>query len=160
MLWPVVLTAIQYALMIIAFLALAQADEAPLTGRGRAFALLVLVLALPVLNAASLTVQNGLALLFPAWVRIGPGTRAGGVEAMGQNLLTTVFGIVSIGVLLLMPGAAAAGVYFALHARPGNGASLVALLVCLAGLLGEVAVMLRWLGGVFERTDPASTGET
>ena len=155
----IVLTAIQYVLMVVAYLALMEADDAPLTAGGRTFALVLLVLALPVLNAASLTVQNGLALLFPGWVRIGVGSRAGGVEAMGQNLLTTVFGVVSIGVLLVVPGAAAAGTYLALRAHLGDSAAFVALLVCLAGMLGEIALMVRWLGGVFERTDPVSTGE-
>ena len=155
----IVLTAIQYVLMVVAYLALMEADDAPLTAGGRTFALVLLVLALPVLNAASLTVQNGLALLFPGWVRIGVGSRAGGVEAMGQNLLTTVFGVVSIGVLLVAPGAAAAGTYLALRAHLGDSAAFVALLVCLAGMLGEIALMVRWLGGVFERTDPVSTGE-
>ena len=157
----VVLTALQYVLMVVAYLALMQADEAPLTASGRTVALLALALVLPVLNAASLTIQNGLALLFPAWVRIGPGTRAGGVEAMGQNLLTTVFGVFSIGVLLVAPGAAAFGTFLALHGPLGQkGAAFAALVLCLAGVLGEVALMVRWLGGVFERTDPASTGET
>jgi hypothetical protein len=156
----IVLTALQYVLMVVAYLALMQADEAPLTASGRTVALLALALALPVLNAASLTIQNGLTLLFPAWVRIGPGTRAGGVEAMGQNLLTTVFGILSIGVLLVVPGAMAVGAYLTLR-RPlhENGAGFAALVICLAGMIGEVALIVRWLGGVFERTDPASTGE-
>jgi hypothetical protein len=92
-------------------------------------------------------------------VRAGPGARAGGVEAMGQNLLSTIFGTVSLAVLLLVPGIAAFGTWVALRGQLGRAAYGVALVVCLTGMVGELALLVRWLGRIFERTDPASTGE-
>ena len=41
------------------------------------------------LNGALLTIQNGIAVLFPAWIRLGPAVSTG-VEALGQNVLATV----------------------------------------------------------------------
>jgi hypothetical protein len=154
-----VLTALQYTLMFVAYVALQWAEDVPYTSRGRGLLVAGLVLTLPVVNAGNLTLQNGLALLFPAWVRVGPSRGAGGVEAMGQNMLTMIFGTVGLGALLIAPGAAAIGTFLVLHGRMGVGAYAVALVVCLFGLLAEIGFLLRWLGGVFERTDPASTGE-
>ena len=40
---------------------------------------------LPGINLLGMLIQNGAALLYPAWVRLGSG-RPGGVEALGQNI--------------------------------------------------------------------------
>ena len=78
-----ILTAMQFLLLAFAA-SLASFDAhvpVPL-----APAVLIALVALPSLNAISLTVANGAALLFPGWVRLGDG-RAAGIEAMGQNVL-------------------------------------------------------------------------
>ena len=59
--------------------------------------------ALLVLNAASVTIQNAAALLFPAWVQIGQ-AKAGGVEVLGQTILTTLASVIALAIALLPPG--------------------------------------------------------
>ena len=153
----VVLSALQYLLFSISYVALLFTDSAPLDPRGRALLLGGLFVGLPVLNAASLSIQNGIVLLFPSWVRLGP-SRPNGVEAMGQNLLTTLFATLILLVLLLLP---ALGGWLALRAllpTLGGAAFGAGLLVLLAALGGEVAAIIRWLGRVFDRTEPTETG--
>ena len=150
----VVLSALQYALFTVSYVALLYSDDAPLDPRRRAIVLGALLVALPVLNGASLLIQNGLALLFPSWVRLGP-SRPNGVEAMGQNLLTTIFATIMLALLLLGPWAAGWATVAALRPHAGGRAAVaVAFAVLLAGVLAELAWIVRWLGRVFERTEP------
>lgn len=153
----VVLSALQYLLLAISFVALLFSDDAPLDPPRRGLLLAALVVGLPVLNAASLSIQNGIALLFPSWVRLGP-SRPSGVEAMGQNLLTTLSATLLLALLLLLPVLAGWLALLALRPALGGGAYGVGLVVLLTALGGEVAAIIRWLGRVFDRTEPTETG--
>jgi hypothetical protein len=63
-----------------------------------------------------------------------------------------------LAVMLALPGLLAAGVFTLLEGVLGWWSALPAAGVLLLGLAGEAVVMLRWLGRVFERTDPAGAG--
>ena len=65
------------------------------------------LLVAPGLILAELTVLNGLAVLFPAWISTGA-ARSRGVEALGQRLFTTA-GVLLTLVIALVPAALAAG---------------------------------------------------
>jgi O-antigen/teichoic acid export membrane protein len=60
----------------------------------------------------SLAIQNAAALLFPGWVRLSADPR--GVEAMGQNMMSTVasFLLLLVGLVLPTIGALAVLVAF------------------------------------------------
>ena len=110
-----------------------------------------LVLA-PGLILAELTVLNGLAVLFPAWIATGA-TRSRGVEAMGQRLFTTAGVLVTL-VFALVPATMVAGIvggviYFA------SGALLVVIpsVVITCMLVLECFVVIELLGRVLDRTD-------
>jgi hypothetical protein len=151
------LTALQLGLLLIAYLAflgdrLMEPDLA-----GRTVVLLTAAICLPGINYLGMLIQNGAALLFPAWVHLGGG-RPGGVEALGQNMLVIVAYAALLGAALAIPAAIAAGVLTALEGVMGWWAAGPAALVLLGGAALEAQLLLRWLGRVFERTDPAGAG--
>jgi hypothetical protein len=79
-----------------------------------------------------------------------------GVEALGQNLLATVAFILVLAVLFAAPVAAGWLVFEALAPAAGDWALAPGVVVGLALLAGELALLVGWLGRVFEQTDAAS----
>ncbi len=59
------------------------------------------------LNGALITIQNGMAMLFPAWIRLGAAVSTG-VEALGQNVLAMIANLFTLLVALLPPTVLAA----------------------------------------------------
>jgi hypothetical protein len=102
-------------------------------------------------------IQNGAALLYPAWVRLGSG-RPGGVEALGQNLLMMVAFVALLAVALALPVGIAGGGFLLLRPAIDGWAVFPATLIALGIMAYEAALMVGWLGRLFERTDPASAG--
>ncbi|HET8622987.1 MAG TPA: putative ABC exporter domain-containing protein [Gemmatimonadales bacterium] len=151
------LSLIQYGLLGAAWIALIQEPSGGLTLAQRTGALAAVIVLLPLLNFVALLLQNGAALLFPAWMSaVGDG--AGGLEALGQNLLATVVFALLL-VLLLTPPAAIGLV--AMHAV-GRG-PLGAAAGTLAGTVvfaWEAAWLTRWLGKIYDRTDASAPGVT
>jgi hypothetical protein len=118
---------------------------------------LTAALALPGVNFASLTVHNAAALLFPAWVRPAGGAR--GVEAMGQNLLSTAGASALLVVLLAVPGGIAGALVWVLWPALEMWALVPGAALLSAATAVELGPVHGWLGGVFERTEPRSTGD-
>ena len=148
------LTGVQWILLALAATSFSAprsglpAPLADLLGWGLGLGLLV-----PALNANSLLLMNAGVLLFPAWVRIGPG-RAEGFEAMGQRMVFMLAQLVGLLLLLLLPAAVFAGLYLAgrlwlpvlvLAPLAAGAATLVLAAEAVAGLLV--------LGSLFERLD-------
>ena len=113
------------------------------------------VLVLPFINYIGLMLFNGAAILFPAWV--SPGATRGGVDTLGQNLLTAVAYTVALLIVLLLPMVVAGIVWNAVEdwrmwgAVPGAAAAAAALAL-------EAWLLSLWLGGIFERIDPPTAG--
>lgn len=148
-----VLSAIQLALLLLTYLALVGSAMTETDLLDRTAILVLATLVLPVLNLVGFTVQNGAALLFPAWVRVGA-RRAGGVEALGQHfLLLAVFWLV-MALALAPPVAAGMLLATALKDSAPVPAAAVGLTAGLGVIAVEVRVALGWLGGIFERTEP------
>jgi ABC-2 type transport system permease protein len=62
---------------------------------------------------AELVIQNGIAAMFPAWVRVTPGAvQPGSVEMMGQSMVVMYGGILVLLIAAIAPAAAAAVVWF------------------------------------------------
>jgi ABC-2 type transport system permease protein len=115
----------------------------------------VVALLAPGLIAAQLLLQNALAVLFPAWIAVGP-SRPKGIDAMGQRLLMSA-GIVLVLLLSLLPalivgGVAGAGLYFI---APSWSALQVMVTAAVGGavMIAECLLAAEWLGRVFDRTD-------
>jgi hypothetical protein len=167
-----VLTVVQYALCALAAIVFLSSSERPLGAAAAAPGVAVAIaVVLPILNAIGLTIQNGTALLFPAWVRLGA-TRGAGIEAMGQNLLTMLGSVVAMLVMLLLPlvsGSLVAGSiglsrstatdpWAVARAAATWWSALAGAAVAFALIVLELWLLIRWLGRVYERTDPSSVG--
>ena len=152
-----VLTVIQVCLVMIGYLAFLGDEFMEPDLGGRTLLLLAAVVFLPGMNLLGMLIQNGAALLFPAWVRLGSGG-PGGVEALGQNLLMMVVFVALLSVLLLLPLAIGGGAFLLLRGAINEWAALPATVLILGTMAFEAALLVDWLGRVFERIDPATAG--
>lgn len=152
-----VLTAVQLALLLVAYLGLLGNAGAEPGLRVRSIILAGALIYLPAINFMGLLIHNAAAILFPAWVHLGGG-RPGGVEVLGQNMLMVVAFLLVLAVALSVPAALGGGLFLLLGRSAGLWAIVPGSAVLLAALAGEATLLVRWLGGVFERTDPASAG--
>jgi hypothetical protein len=149
-----VLTLLQAALLGIGLTAIA------LDGSFGLPRLLLLTAALPVLlllgalNVVALSIQNGAAIFYPAWVRTE--IRPGGIEQMGQHLLTAGASLILLLLAAIGPFLVAGGVAFLCWSMLGKWALVPAALIGAAGLGLEGLLLLDWLGARFERMDPSS----
>jgi ABC-2 type transport system permease protein len=151
------LSVIQLALLTIGYLAfLGNQSIEPGLGE-RTLLLVACTIFLPAINLLSMLIQNGAALLYPAWVKLG-GTRGTGVEALGQNLLMVIAFLLILLFILLLPAVIGGGIYLLLRAPLGDWALLPSGIVALAIMGFEAGWLVDWLGRVFERTDPATAG--
>jgi hypothetical protein len=103
MAWPAAfVTAIAWAgILCTALFSGAAMPEVPMTSR---VALAVSALfAAPALIAAQYTVQNALALFFPAWVSLGT-QRTRGLDAMGQRLIMLAAILLALVLLPVLAG--------------------------------------------------------
>lgn len=152
-----VLTALQLGLMLVAYVSFVGNAEMEPNLEGRTVALVAGSVCLPGVNYLGMLIQNGAALMFPAWVHLGSG-RPGGVEALGQNMLVIVAYAAVLAGALALPAALAAGVITVLESALGWWAAAPGAVVLVLGAGVEAMLLLRWLGRVFERTDPAGAG--
>ena len=84
----VLLSLMQFGLLAAAWLAFVGERGGDATLGERTALLIAAMVVLPLVNFMALLLQNGAALLYPAWMSaIGDG--GGGIEALGQNLLAT-----------------------------------------------------------------------
>ena len=149
------LTLMQVAFLLVAYLALWGArvdDPAP---DFRTLILAGAVAGLPAVNFLAMLVQNGAALLLPAWIRVGP-ERPIGVEALGQNMLVMTGFLVVLGLLLVLPAAAAGATFVALQRGLGWWSAVPAAVAGITTIGIEARFILSRLGRVFERTDPGA----
>jgi ABC-2 type transport system permease protein len=123
---------------------------------GLAGVLLALLL-LPPLIALAVTIQNAIALLYPGWVRLG-GHGSGGMEAIGQNLLTLI-GTLLLLVVTAIPPLIVGGVVAAPLVLLAPPIAIPAgVIAAAATTAAEVWLLVRWLGRLFDRTDPVEAG--
>jgi len=152
-----VVTALQMGLLLIAYLAFLGSSTMEPDLHTRTMILLLGIVCLPGINYLGMLIQNGAALMFPAWVHPGTG-RPGGVEVLGQNMLMIIAYCAALGVLLAAPALVAGLLFELLTDRLGWWATAPAAVTLLGGIAVEALIVLRWLGRVFEGTDPAEAG--
>jgi putative ABC exporter len=151
------LTVMQLSLLAIAYLAFLGNQTMTADLEERTLLLLGAAIYLPAINLLGMLIQNGAALLYPAWVRLGSG-RPGGVEALGQNLLMMVAFVALLSLTLALPLAIAGGGFLLLRSALAGWAAVPATVLALGMMAFEAALIVEWLGGIFERTDPATAG--
>jgi len=114
--------------------------------------MLAALLLAPGIILAELTVLNGLATLFSAWISTGA-TRSRGVDALGQRLFTTA-GLLLTLVIALVPAAAVAGVVAGgIYLLSGILVVVIPAAIVTAVLIVECLVVMEMLGRVLDRTD-------
>jgi hypothetical protein len=150
-----VLTALQLGLAGIAYLAFGGAGVQEPAPALRSAILAAAVVFLPAVNFLAMLIQNGAALLLPAWVRVGS-ERPIGVEALGHSMLMMVGFTAILAVLLLGPAVVGGAVFLGLEPLAGWWAAAPAALGALLVAALECRLMLVRLGLVFEATDPSS----
>jgi hypothetical protein len=149
-----VLSAAQLGLLCVGVLAAAgsgTAEGGPWVGT----AIVGALAGLPVVNWLHLLVHNGLAILYPGWVPLGPEPRTG-IEGLGQQAIVLIAGIGGV-ILLLLPAAAIAALVFTTAAALGAGdhdARTAAIIVAIPAALAVSALAVRWLGERMERIEP------
>jgi hypothetical protein len=151
------LTVIQLSLLGLGYLAFLGNRSMTPDLEERTLLFLASVAFLPAINLLSMLIQNGTALLYPAWVRLGSG-RAAGVEALGQNLLMMIAFMALLALTLALPVTLGGGTFLLLQGAIGTWAVVPATIMALGTIVFEAALMVEWLGHIFERTDPATSG--
>ena len=102
---------------------------------------------LPVVNWLHLLVHNGLAVLYPGWVPLGPEPRTG-IEGLGQQAIVLIAGLGGV-ILLLAPAGIGAGLVMASAAAlgvPDGAARTGAVIAGIPIALAVSALVVRWLG--------------
>jgi ABC-2 type transport system permease protein len=151
------LTGIQLSLLVLGFLAF-LGNQSMFPGvEERLLMLLAALLLLPGINLLGMLIQNGAALLYPAWVHLGSG-RPGGVEALGQNFLMMVAFVALLALVLAPPVVIAGGTFLLLRPALDTWAVVPSFVLALGVIAYEAALMVEWLGRLFEQTDPAMAG--
>lgn len=96
------MAALQLTLVIVAFFASLGSNRVPMDMNVREAIVAASPFAVLALNGALQTIQNGLAVLFPAWMRLGSTVNTG-VEMLGQNLMVTIANLFSLALALVVP---------------------------------------------------------
>ena len=108
------------------------------------------------LNLANFTIHNGIALLFPAWVKTGEGGTTG-VETIGQGVLTIVITSFLLLLMALIPITVGGGLY--LYWRPLPTVAVAFSTLAAGVILGvESFGLMHLLGRSLERLEPAQVG--
>ena len=144
------LTTLELALLLLAFLAFLRVDVPSFPLAQRAGALALAIGLLPALNALTLTLQNTAALLFPEWVNAW-GVKSGGVETMGQNVVTMTLSLALTLLGALGPALAGGLTLAGLYPFAGRWAAVPASAAALTALAVELYLLLMYVGHVYER---------
>jgi hypothetical protein len=146
---------VQLVLVASAYVAISLSGANPLGAQLSLGLLVAAPFALLALNGALMTIQNGTAVLFPSWVRLGPIVSTG-VEALGQNLLVTVANLLSLAVGLIVP-ALIAWTAASVMREPRALAVAAVIIVSAVVLAAETYAVIRFLGKALARAEPLQT---
>jgi ABC-2 type transport system permease protein len=153
------ITAIQLVLILIAYVASFGTERITISATTRVALLVGSPFVVLAINGALITIQNGMAILFPAWIRLGSAVSTG-VEALGQNVLAMVANLFSLLVALIPPTFLAALTYQFVSRPLGGGVFILWLpMVVAAVILGmETYALISYLGRALTRAEPLQTG--
>jgi ABC-2 type transport system permease protein len=149
------LTAFQMIPVIIVYVMLLFQPTTGISLADRTLILLAAPVVLVAVNSVNVGIQNGAAIMFPAWMSIGP-ARPAGIEALGQNLLLAFASFILLAIALIPAAITGTVVYFLLLAAPWRIRTAVVLLAGVLVLLVEVVGLMHALGRLFQRTEPSA----
>jgi hypothetical protein len=150
---------LQLVVVLIAYVASFGTERISLSATTRLAILVGAPFLMLAINGALITIQNGMAILFPAWIRLGSAVSTG-VEALGQNVLAMVANLFTLLVALLPPTVLAA-LTFQLLGGVHGGRTLFVLwapmIVAAVVLAMETYAAILWLGRALARAEPLQT---
>ena len=154
-----VLFTLQLALLTIAWLAPVPGNDVGMSANIPSFGtrtvlFVVALVVCAVMDLLGVAVRNAVALFFPGWVKLG--NDAGGVESIGYNVLGTFGSFLLLALLFVVPGGAAIGVLWGgsgLRSTTGLTLGVGAVIVFIVVMALELALVFRWLGGVYDDID-------
>lgn len=113
----------------------------------------------PCLSLMGILVQNAAALIMPGWVQLGKEHQQG-IEAMGQRIITTIATLLIL-LFAVIPAAFLFALVFLLgYWLIGLAVVPLAALIAAVALLLEAAVVIAWLGQLFDGFDASLEMET
>jgi len=112
---------------------------------------------LPFLSALSTGIQNVLAVLFPAWTRLGP-TQSHGLDQTGNMMVSMLLTGLLLVVGILAPVIFGAVTAFRFFSILGVWAVIPALVGVWIILAGEVLLLVVLLGEAYDEMDPSVEG--
>ena len=151
-----IVTLAQFVLLSIGALAYWSSVGVRHGGRLAALAL-ALVILIPAINFVGLLLMNGAALMYPAWVSTSR-SRLGGVDTLGQNMITAIAYLLALGVACLVPFALGSLAMLGASELVGGWAVVIGAAGAAGLLVGEGWIVSGWFGRVFTRLDPSSAG--
>lgn len=152
------MVALQLAVVFIAYAASLNTTRVTLSLDVRLAILAASPFVTVALNGALITIQNGMAILFPAWIRLGAAVSTG-VEALGQNVLAMIANLFTLLVALIPPTVLAA-LTFQLVSKsiePGVFTVWLPLVIAAVILALETYAAMLWLGRALTRAEPLQT---
>jgi ABC-2 type transport system permease protein len=153
--WPAaVVTGIGWTFGIVAMV-LSMISTSGIPAPNRLAAWLSFLVLCPGIVLAQYTVHNAVAVLFPGWVPLGP-SRARGVDAVGQRLILLVGNWLGLLVALVPGVVVTAGLSLLLRPRLGPLVLPVGALVTTLTVVGEMLLVTRAMGRVYDRLDVSS----
>jgi hypothetical protein len=149
------IAAVQFALLVITYVALLITRTHWVSTEIRSGLLIAAPFACLAFNGALITIQNGMAVLFPAWVRLGPVVTTG-VEALGQNVIAMLANLISLGLGMVLPAVVAWAAIAAL--RPSRAIAISMTVIIASIVLGlETYGMMRFIGRSLGKAEPLQT---
>ncbi len=111
------------------------------------------------LNAINFALHNGLAVMFPGWVRLGEKT-AGGFEMMGQGILTSVGTLLALVLMLILPSVIGLAVGGALYALTQSVVLTIVAggFAAAIGLGTEAWLLILAVGRSLDKLEPLQVG--
>jgi ABC-2 type transport system permease protein len=106
-------------------------------------------------NIVVSTIRNSVAVLFPAWVRLG-GDGDGGIEVMGQSMLSVLATMIGFLLLMIAPTLVTLAIVGLLDAPPAI-AIASSMILGAATTIGESHLVSLWIGRVLDRTEPSAS---
>jgi hypothetical protein len=101
------------------------------------------------INATMVTVHNVVAVIYPAWK-----SKPGGIEMFGVAIITMILGLVVLALSLIGPSIVALVAVVGMGAQWGRHAYIPAAAGLVAGTYMQLALLVVWLGRVYDRMDP------
>ena len=149
------IAAVQFALLVVTYVALLVTRAHWVSTEIRSGLLIAAPFACLAFNGALITIQNGMAVMFPAWVRLGPVVTTG-VEALGQNVLAMIANLISLGLGMVLPGVVAWAAVTAMHQSRAVSISLTVIIASTVLALETYGAM-RFIGRSLGKAEPLQT---